>query len=74
MTAGTKVYIERGPLAGIEGLITRADKGFRLVVSVTLLQRSLSIEIDRDWVRPISATASGSSVSHPPALVTAGAR
>jgi hypothetical protein len=25
----------------------------RLVVSVTLLQRSISVKIDRDWVSPV---------------------
>jgi transcription antitermination factor NusG len=50
---GAKVYVERGPLAGVEGIITNADKAYRLVVSVNLLQRSIAVEIDRDWARPI---------------------
>lgn len=49
---GSRVYIERGPLSGIEGVITNADKIFRLVVSVRLLKRSVAVEIDRDWARP----------------------
>jgi transcription antitermination factor NusG len=53
LTAGSKVLIERGPLAGIEGIALRVDKTFRLVVSVLLLQRSVAVEIERDWVRPI---------------------
>ncbi len=51
---GSRVYIERGPLTGIEGIITDADKVYRLVVSITLLQRAVAVEIDRDWVRPVS--------------------
>jgi transcription antitermination factor NusG len=51
---GAKVYVERGPLAGVEGIITNADKAYRLVVSVSLLQRSVAVEIDRDWARPIT--------------------
>jgi transcription antitermination factor NusG len=51
---GAKVYIERGPLAGVEGIITDTNKGYRLVVSVSLLQRSVSVEIDRIWARPIA--------------------
>lgn len=50
---GSKVYVEAGPLAGVEGIITNTDKVYRLVVSVSLLQRSVAVEIDRDWVRPI---------------------
>lgn len=49
---GTPVYIERGPLAGLEGIVTNTDKVCRLMVSVSLLQRSVAVEIDRDWVRP----------------------
>ena len=53
LTCGSRVLIEYGPLAGIEGIALRVDKVFRLVVSVHLLQRSVAVEIDRDWVRPI---------------------
>ena len=45
---GQRIRIERGPLAGIEGVFIRAANGPRLVVSVSLLQRSVAVEIDRD--------------------------
>ena len=51
---GSKVYIERGPLAGLEGILTNTDKVYRLAVSVSLLQRSVAVEIDREWARPIA--------------------
>jgi transcription antitermination factor NusG len=51
---GSRVYVERGPLAGVEGIVTSTDKVYRLVVSVDLLQRSVAVEIDRDWARPIA--------------------
>jgi transcription antitermination factor NusG len=50
---GSKVYIEGGPLAGVEGVVTNTDKVYRLIVSVSLLQRSVAVEIDRAWARPI---------------------
>lgn len=53
LTVGSRVFIERGPLAGVEGVALNVDKTFRLVVSVPLLQRSVAVEIERDWVRPI---------------------
>ena len=53
LRVGSKVYIERGPLAGVEGIITNTDKVYRLIVSVSLLQRSVAVEIDREWARPI---------------------
>jgi transcription antitermination factor NusG len=51
---GTRVYIEYGPLRGLEGVITSTDKVHRLVVSVELLQRSVAVEINSNWARPIS--------------------
>jgi transcription antitermination factor NusG len=53
LNVGAGVYIERGPLAGIEGIVTNLNKKYRLVISVTLLQRSVAVEIDREWARPI---------------------
>ena len=55
LQVGSRVYIERGPLAGLEGIITNTDKVCRLIVSVSLLQRSVAVEIDREWARPIAS-------------------
>lgn len=52
---GSKVRIEEGPLSGLEGMVTSTEKVCRLVVSVNLLQRSVAVEIDRAWARPIGA-------------------
>jgi transcription termination/antitermination protein NusG len=55
LNLGSRVYIGSGPLTGLEGiLINNTDKIDRLVVSVTLLQRSVAVEIDRKWVVPAS--------------------
>lgn len=50
---GQKVLIERGPLAGVEGILIEVKAKTRLVVSVNLLRRSVSAEVDRDAIRPI---------------------
>jgi transcription termination/antitermination protein NusG len=55
LNVGQPVVLERGPLAGVEGILQEIKKTFRLVVSVHLLQRSVSTEVDRAWVRPITA-------------------
>jgi hypothetical protein len=47
---GQRVRIEGGPLFGLEGLLVVIRKSPRLVLSVDLLQRSVLVEIDRDWV------------------------
>jgi transcription antitermination factor NusG len=46
ITAGTRVRIRDGALAGVEGILVSQDKHRSLVVSVELLQRSLSISIE----------------------------
>jgi transcription antitermination factor NusG len=56
LAAGARVSIEFGPLAGLEGIVTSADDGFRLVASVTLLQRSVAVALERHWVRPLACT------------------
>ena len=50
---GQRVCMQRGPLRGIEGIVTRQRGGCRLIVSITLLQRSVAVEIERDWISPI---------------------
>jgi transcription antitermination factor NusG len=53
LAAGQTVLIERGPLTGVEGILQEVKKAFRLVVSIHLLQRSVSVEVDRTWLRPV---------------------
>lgn len=50
---GNRVLIERGPLAGVEGILDEVKGKCRLIVSVNLLQRSVSAEVERSWVRPL---------------------
>ncbi|MBI4875543.1 MAG: hypothetical protein HY822_12990 [Acidobacteria bacterium] len=50
---GQRVEVQYGSLAGVEGVVVRVKNHVRLVLSVTLLQRSVAVEIDRDWIRPM---------------------
>lgn len=50
LCSGQRIRIDRGPLAGAEGVVVEIKKEFRLVASITLLQRSVSVEIDREWI------------------------
>jgi transcription antitermination factor NusG len=54
LQVGNAVRIINGPLFGVEGILLEEKKQHRLIVSVTLLQRSVSVEIDRGWVLPVS--------------------
>jgi transcription antitermination factor NusG len=50
LQTGQKVRITEGPLADVEGIVMSYKKPLRLVLSITLLQRSVLLEIDRDCV------------------------
>jgi len=56
LQSGDRVVVERGPLAGVEGIVTQLKGSYRLVVSIALLQRSIAAEIEREWVRPVRRT------------------
>lgn len=59
LEVGSRVRLEAGPLFGLEGILIRTKQEHRLVVSVTLLRRSVSVEVDRLWVTPVSASQAG---------------
>ena len=52
---GQKVRIESDALQGLEGVLIQFKGNHRLVLSVSLLQRSVALEIDRSCVTPIGA-------------------
>lgn len=55
LQVGQRLRIDRGPLRDVEGLLLEVKNRCRLVVSVTLLQRSVSVELDREWITPLGA-------------------
>ena len=48
-TVGQRVRISRGPLTGAGGVVTDI-KDQRFVVSITLLQRSVSVVLEPEWI------------------------
>src|SRR5467141_1033949 len=50
---GQRVRIEHGPLCGLDGILLDFRGHHRLVLSVTLLQRSISVQVEDAWVTPI---------------------
>ena len=68
LEVGQRVRIAEGPLTGIEGLLVEVRKQQRLAVSVSLLKRSVAVEIDRHWVRPLDAVGREISVRFRPTL------
>ena len=50
LQGGQRVRIEGGAFAGIEGIVMGFKEKLRLVLSITLLQKSVLLEIGRDQV------------------------
>ena len=55
LKVGETVRIENGPLEGLTGIVTRIKNSYRLVVSVSLLMRSVAVELDSHWIKPVRA-------------------
>src|SRR5262245_2711187 len=51
--AGQTVEIEKGPLQGLCGIVLRVKNLDRLIISISLLMRSVAVEIDQGSVRPL---------------------
>lgn len=50
---GDRVRIETGPLRGVEGSLLRERDGLRLVLTIELLQRSVTVEVQSDMISPV---------------------
>jgi len=66
LEVGERVRINYGPLSGLEGILVNFKGSHRVVLSVTLLQRSVAMEVELNWISPLaerrSAKASRSTV------------
>jgi transcription antitermination factor NusG len=52
LKVGRSVRVRSGPFAGMNGILVRRKHAFRLVLSIDLIMRSLSVEIDEAEVEP----------------------
>jgi transcription antitermination factor NusG len=59
---GTLVLVETGPLTGVQGIIHQDDNYRRLVISITLLQRSVAIQLDESTIVSVVTGPQGSRV------------
>lgn len=53
LQAGQTIEIESGPLRGLSGIVVEVRSEMKLVLSVSLLKRSVAVEIEPAWVRPV---------------------
>lgn len=68
LEVGQVVRIEDGALAGLEGILSGFKGSHRIVLSVSLLRRSVALEIDRWAVRPVASPQSVGLVETVPVL------
>jgi len=64
LDAGENVRIKNGPLAGIRGLYLKSRNQHRVVISVELLRKSVSVEVDIANVEKAAPDGVRTSASH----------
>jgi transcription antitermination factor NusG len=55
ISIGERVRVREGPMAGVEGTLAREGSRDRIVISISLLMRSVMVELDRSAVESIAA-------------------
>jgi transcription antitermination factor NusG len=56
LTVGQRVRIRTGSLAGVEGIVVRMKGGIRVVLTLSLLMKSIAIEVDGDDVELVETS------------------
>jgi transcription antitermination factor NusG len=57
LNVGEKARIARGPLQGMTGVVTRQKSGLRLILSLDLIMKSISVEVDASDLEPAVAAS-----------------
>jgi transcription antitermination factor NusG len=65
--SGDRVYVKYGPLAGIEGILTRFKNQYRVVLSVQLLQQSVAVEVDLAGIERLASAQISANLTASPA-------
>ncbi len=50
---GKRVRIIRGPLKDVEGYVAYVRNRMRVIISVEMLHRSISTEVNSEWLQPV---------------------
>ncbi len=53
LKTGEKVRIVAGPLAGMDGILTRRKQELRVVITIELIMRSLVVEVSESDLQPV---------------------
>jgi transcription antitermination factor NusG len=52
LQAGERVLITKGALSGLAGIVVRVTAGLQVVLSITILRRSVLVKLDPQWLIP----------------------
>jgi transcription termination/antitermination protein NusG len=53
LTLGSRVRVQEGPLVGCEGMLLAHKRNSKVIISMDLIQRSMSVEIEGYAVVPV---------------------
>jgi transcription antitermination factor NusG len=53
LAVGERVRVRSGAMAGLEGVLMAVKNQYRLILSITMLQRSIAVELNHADVEPI---------------------
>ena len=57
LVKGARVRVKYGPFAGAEGTLTNVRDQYRLVIAISILQRSIAVDIDEAMVELVGSEA-----------------
>jgi len=60
LTMGAKVRIRSGVMAGMEGVLLRKKNNFRVVLTLEMIMRSVTVEVEMEDVEPVGRTVCAS--------------
>jgi transcription antitermination factor NusG len=59
--AGNEIELISGPLIGCRGVVKQQAEEHYLIVSLHILQRSIAVKVETEWIRPLAARRPASS-------------
>lgn len=65
LKCGVRVRVKCGPLTGVEGILVRVKNQCRLVVSVEMLGKAVSVEVDAYSVEKVSGNRTNVNITNP---------
>lgn len=72
LVAGERVRITNGPMSGLEGVLVRKKNDYRVVLTLELIMRSVSVEIDIADLGPVRTNHCSDGYANPASSMVVG--